>query len=343
VHFSVERGEKISTKNMALILALLFIFIAGVSSSYATDVDTTNLTKNETIDVKPTKLAQSDILEASKSLDQYVTKKGKLPRYLKIDGYKFSMPEVMYIFSKTVEYKYKGVDSKVTIKYDVKNPTGPSGTNIKGKISSEDIFDYTTRVANYIIEYDTAPNYVNTPLGQIQYQQTIYSFVKVLNATEKNGNAPASISFNFKSNDKINSYVPKYVRPGSTVDSDEADVSASKLNLSGTEGLLKLQKYMNKNFNHASGASHTAAGVEKTGYGDCWGLADWAAKTLKANGYENVRIVQGATSSASNHRWVQVKIDGKWINFESSLVTKRYGSKHYTTTCARVSTIVKYL
>lgn len=113
-------------------------------------------------------------------------------------------------------------------------------------------------------------------------------------------------------------------------------------NLSGRTGLSKLQVYMNKKFNHRTGAAHTAVGVEKTKYGDCWGLADWASKKLKANKY-TVRVVQGRTSAASNHRWVQAKINGKWINFESSLITKRYGSKTYSKTCARVSRVVKVL
>jgi len=110
--------------------------------------------------------------------------------------------------------------------------------------------------------------------------------------------------------------------------------------LKGLAGLTVLQKYMNRNLNHRSGGPHTHAGVVKAKVGDCWGLAEWAAKQLEANNYKT-RIVQGASSAASNHRWVQVYMDGKWINFESSLVTKRYGSKHYSKTCARVSKIVK--
>ncbi|MCK9150448.1 transglutaminase domain-containing protein [Methanobacterium alcaliphilum] len=109
--------------------------------------------------------------------------------------------------------------------------------------------------------------------------------------------------------------------------------------LEGKEGLDYLAKYINKHLNHRSGAAHTAAGVEKTGYGDCWGLSDWTAKKLAKAGYQ-VKVVQGANSYSSRHRWVKVKVDGKWINFEPSLVTKRYGSKHYTKTCARMSRVV---
>lgn len=316
-------------KNKALLFAIACVFLISISANYATDV----------ADNKPTKLSQENISDSAVSVDKYISKNGKLPNSVKISDYRFSMPEYMYLLSRTVQYKYEKSNSQVTVKYNVKNPTGPSGDNIKGKISAADCQDYSTRVANYISTEDTAPNYVRTPLGHMQYQQAIYSFIKILGETEDN-KAPKSISLNFNKNSKINKYIPKYTRPGASSETPNADIKLN--NLSGTDGLLKLQKYMNKNFNHRSGGSHTAAGVERTKTGDCWGLADWAAKQLKANGYD-VRIVQGSSSAASNHRWVQAKVNGKWINFESSLVTKRYGSKHYTTTCARVSTIVKYL
>jgi hypothetical protein len=109
--------------------------------------------------------------------------------------------------------------------------------------------------------------------------------------------------------------------------------------LQGTAGLNTLEKYINKHLNHRSGAAHTAEGVEKTGYGDCWGLSDWTAKKLSKNGYQ-VKVVQGATSASSRHRWTQVKVDGKWTTFEPSLVTKKYGSKHYTATCGKVSSVI---
>jgi len=320
-------------KNKALLFAIACVFLISISATYATEVG---------VDNKPTKLSQDDITSASVTVDKYVSKNGKLPNSVTIANYKFSMPEYMYLLAKTVEYKYDKNNSQVTVKYNVKNPTNPSGNNINGKISAADCKDYTKRVANFISKEGIAPNYVRTPLGQIQYQQTILSFIKILGETKDNV-PPKSITFNFSKNNSINKNLPKYSRPGTTINSTEIDIKDIKLNnLSGADGLLKLQKYMNQNLNHRGGGSHTAEGVEKTKTGDCWGLAEWAAKQLKANGYE-VRIVQGPTSSAWNHRWVQAKVDGNWVNFESSLVTKRYGSKHHTTTCAKVSKVIKYL
>ena len=310
-----------------MLFAIACVFLISISTCYATDV----------VDNKPTKLSQDDISNASVTVDKYISKHGKLPNSVTISDYKFSMPEFMFLLAKTVEYKYEKNNSQVTVKHNVKNPTKPLGNNIKGKISAVDCKNYASRVANFISDENRAPNYVKTPLGHMQYQQTIHSFIKILGKT-KNNEAPKSLSLNFNKNSKINKHIPKYTRPGTLIKALDVDIKLN--NLSGADGLLKLQRYMNKNLNHRSGGPHTAAGVERTGFGDCWGLAEWAAKQLKANGYD-VRIVQGSTRAASNHRWVQVHINGRWVDFESSLVTKRYGSKHYSKTCARVSKVVK--
>lgn len=343
-------------KNKTLLLAIICIFIVSISASYASDVSDTSKNKSSQIksssnskvlaagDVEaPTKLSQDSISNASEYVNKYVSKNGRLPNSVTISNYKFSMPEFMYLLAKTVEYKHQGFNSGITVKYNVNTPTGPVGDNIRGTISAKNIHDYTTRVANFIIDEGTAPNFVTTTLGRMQYQQTIYSFIKILEKVD-DGKFPKSVAFNFNKNSKINKYEPKFKRANtlSNLDDEKTSSSSSLNNLSGKSGLSTLQKYMNKKFNHRSGGSSSAAGLERTGTGDCWGLAEWAAKKLSANGYVT-RIVQGASSSSSRHRWVQVRLDGGWVNFESSLITKKYGSKHYSKTCARVSTIVKYL
>lgn len=163
---------------------------------------------------RPKKLSQNSILNASKEVNKFLSKNGKLPNYVTISDYKFSMPEFMYLLAKTIQYKYKKSSSQVTIKYDVNNPTKPTGTSIKGKISSKNYYDYTTRVANYITKHSTAPNFVSVTLGKMQYQATISSFIKILNGI-KNDKVPSSISLNLVKTNKINKNLPKYIRPDS--------------------------------------------------------------------------------------------------------------------------------
>jgi len=205
--------------------------------------------------------------------------------------------------------QYKGMVSYIN-KYQKKYKVQPKSYNWKSK-------NLTISKASYLDAMKRYKKWVKT------HKKTLPKYVNIFNGVK-------TTTVNVQEEDATNNDVKK----------------TSKLplagELSGYEGLDKLQKYMNANFNHQTGGPSTFEGVIKSKVGDCWGLAEWAAQQLKANNYE-VRIVQGPSSSASNHRWVQVKLDGKWINFESSLVTKKYGSKHYSTTCASVSKIVCYL
>jgi len=108
-----------------------------------------------------------------------------------------------------------------------------------------------------------------------------------------------------------------------------------------TSGLNSVANYINRNYNHRPGAAHTAEGVRRTGYGDCWGLADLAARELNKRGYK-VRVVQGPSRDSSRHRWVQFLANGKWNTFESTMVTKRFGSRHYSYAIGKLRTVIKY-
>ncbi|KAF5050238.1 hypothetical protein DSECCO2_431500 [anaerobic digester metagenome] len=105
-------------------------------------------------------------------------------------------------------------------------------------------------------------------------------------------------------------------------------------NLHGFEGLEILASYIATHFDHRLGASTTAQGVKETGYGDCWGLSDFAKEILLKNGYQ-VKLVQSVTSEAPNHRYLEVQDDeireksNTWATFDPSHVTRKYGYGPY--------------
>ncbi|SCG85964.1 transglutaminase domain-containing protein [Methanobacterium congolense] len=118
-------------------------------------------------------------------------------------------------------------------------------------------------------------------------------------------------------------------------------ISDSRLsNLHGRQGLKTLAFYLQQNFNHRKGASKTAHGVIATGYGDCWGLSDFAVEVLTKNGY-TVKLVQGRSSQSNAHRWLEVQLeDGSWTTFDPSLVTKKYHYKPYWYRCAQKNQVL---
>lgn len=162
-------------------------------------------------DVKPAKLSQNNILAASTTVNSYVAKNGKLPNYITISGYKYSMPEFLYLLSKTIQSKYKKNNADIAIKYSIKDPATPTGANIKGRIYAKDYYNNAVNIANFIVNNNRAPSYANTKLGKMQYQTTIYAFVKILAWSKANKNAlPSYVSLDIKKTHSVNKYLPKY-------------------------------------------------------------------------------------------------------------------------------------
>lgn len=224
---------KFNKKIFLIIILIFFIFINGIHGiNTVTGADTfkkTDINLNES--KKPVKLSQNSIITASNSVDNYLSKKGKLPNYVKISNYKFSMPEFMYLLSKTVEYKYKKNGSEVTVKHNIKNPTHPKGVAITGDISAKDYYKYSVKVAKYITRFKLAPNNITTPLGEMQYQTIIYSYIKILEGET----LPENLTLNIGQNKAINSYLPNYMRS----DTPNTKVLNSKYNGESLQKYLK--------------------------------------------------------------------------------------------------------
>lgn len=194
----------------------------GSSSSSATVLKTsTNVVKY------PTTLSQSSVLAASKSVYNYINKYKKLPNYVTIAGYKYSMSEYMYILSKTLTYKYNKITSSIKVKYEVKNPSKPSGNSIKGTISSKTYYSYAKNIVNYIEKNNRAPNFVTSSLGKIQYQTAIFGLNKVLNYLYARGKLPTTLTISVGSSSSLNKNLPVYNRNSSSLASSNTQAAGS--------------------------------------------------------------------------------------------------------------------
>lgn len=182
-------------------------------------------------DSKPSKLTQNQITAASYSVYKYIRANKKLPNYVTIAGYKFSMPEFMYLLSKTTVNKYKKITSSVAIKYGIKNPSKPSGSTIKAKMSKKQYAVLANNIANYIIKNNKVPNYASSSWGKIQYQTAIYGLTKVLAwSYVHNNKIPTSLSLTVSKSQALNKYVPKYSTGSSSSGSSKTKIPSSVLN-----------------------------------------------------------------------------------------------------------------
>lgn len=216
--------EKNKYKGILVLLIVLSTLFVSISMVCAEDVpdpgnqtvtnETSNTDNSNTsvnIPKKPTKVSQTNVIKAAKSLQSYATKNKKLPNYVTVAGYKFSIPEFYYLMSKTISNKNKKINSAIVVKYNIKNPSKASGTWVKGKIYSYYYSIYADKIIKYMNTYKKVPNYLVTAGGsKLQYQSNVYLFAKALAGASKK--LPYYVSFNVKAANPINKYLPSYNR-----------------------------------------------------------------------------------------------------------------------------------
>ena len=214
---SIEGGKNIIKANNNkdnVVVAKAATITENTSKSPTNNVgnDTSSNDDSKTKKVaKPTKLSQAKIISASSYVNNYVNKNKKLPKYVKIEGYKFSIPEYMYLMSKTISLKNKKKNTSVVVKYNIKNPAYPNGNNIKGTFTKKQYAAYSKKILNFLTRYNAAPNYVNTKLGKMQYQTAVYGLNKALVSMKKSKNElPKDLKLNVPKTHKMNKVVPKY-------------------------------------------------------------------------------------------------------------------------------------
>jgi hypothetical protein len=219
----------------------------------------------------------------------------------------------------------------------------PSYVTISGnKIPISDFQKYLDNSSN---TGNTNPTTQNIVINGVNYTNTQIqeATTRVNNFISTNNRLPSyvTISGNKIAINDILPYMQNVTPINNSTGTGTTTLGHGLLNgLQGTAGLVTLQSYIYKYLNHQYGASTNAAGVESTGLGDCWGLSAWTAQVLHDNGY-TVRIVQGSSVEASNHRWVQALLGSTWVNFDPSLVTKKYWwGQSYSVTCASVSSVI---
>ncbi|KZX16487.1 hypothetical protein MBCUT_07890 [Methanobrevibacter cuticularis] len=190
---------------------------SNVNNSNSTNNSTQNNTNGSTVSPNsstnggPKNLSQNNIIKAAKSINSYAVKNKRLPNYVTISGYKFSMPEFLYLMSKTIYNKQKNIKSNIIVKYNVKNPTKTSGSWVRGKIYSVYYYKYATTLIKYVDKNKKVPNHVLTAGGnKLQYQTLIFLFSKILSKTSSK--LPYYVSIDIKRADPLNMYVPTYTR-----------------------------------------------------------------------------------------------------------------------------------
>ena len=222
--------QKPRLKGFLIVLIILSTLFISVSAVCAEDIENpedpnqtieneTSIEDNSNISIKnpakPVTVSQANVIAAAKSLMTFTDKNKKLPNYVTVAGYKYSIPEFYYLMSKTIVNKKNKVNSAITVKYNIQNPTKASGTWVRGKIYSYYSSIYASKLITYVDKNNIIPNFITTAGGnKLQYQTNVYLFAKTLSGTKTA--LPYYVSIDIKAANPINKYLPSYNRDAVT-------------------------------------------------------------------------------------------------------------------------------
>jgi len=174
-------------------------------------IQNTNNSSNSQVTPKPTRVSQNSVINAAKSVNRFVSKNKVLPDSVLVSGYRFSMPEFLYLMSKTISNKKIKSNAHIKVKYNILSPKNATGTGSKGKIYSYYYTRYADTIIKGIDKNKRAPNFITTAGGnKLQYQSIVVVFAKALSSTKKN--LPYFVSVDIRKSTPFNTYMPTYHR-----------------------------------------------------------------------------------------------------------------------------------
>jgi hypothetical protein len=177
--------------NLLIVTFLVAVILYGTAAGAGT---TGNSTTNSNSNLKTFNINQ--IIEASSTVKTFVENSNgsSLPNNVTIGNQTVTMPQFLYLMtSAVILINSNNLNSTITL-INVSKPISPSQNLTSGIISKANYLIFAGNIKNYINANSRAPNYINTPLGRMSYESSVYTFSKILNFYKTNKRLPDTVS-----------------------------------------------------------------------------------------------------------------------------------------------------
>lgn len=163
-----------SKKILPILIALLMFLSIGASAAAETTFNT------------------SSISTSASNVKTYVDKNHKIPSTVTVNNTKVTSAQFLYLLTKDVTNINKSITTPITLK-TVSKASNPSETVKTGVLTKTEYLKLANNIVYYINKNGKAPNYASTSLGNIRYENLIYSFSKILDYYKTNNRLPNSV------------------------------------------------------------------------------------------------------------------------------------------------------
>ncbi|WP_295722769.1 transglutaminase domain-containing protein [uncultured Methanobrevibacter sp.] len=146
------------------------------------------------------KVAVTEILNASNTIRTYYAKNKKLPKTVKVGSLKCTMAQFLYYEALAISNLHNGKKSALSKIGSLKEPSSPNaGDKISNKKWSKSQYvDSATRTYKWIKQNGQGPNYSTTNMGRLNYNNLVEGFAAVLSYYKSYKNLPDYITITNK-------------------------------------------------------------------------------------------------------------------------------------------------
>lgn len=322
---------------MLFILGLTLFFSLSVASAASTNESAPNSSLNQTdISLKETIIKTQDpityidtdqITSAAPRVKTFIETNNRLPNYVTILDYKVTMPQYLQLV--TEDLIQIETDSEPFIGLlSVNSPPNTQEDIQKGSMNQSEYLDLAETISSTIEQSGAAPGYVNTSLGNIQFESLVLMYSKIMNYYNTNKKLPATASvipwstFNQSINSiAVENDLTAYLLPTKNCQSDNsaivslaqsitADLTSTYDKASAIFNWVRDNTTYSYYYNTKKGAVKTL----NTLSGNCVDQTHLLIALSRAAGIP-ARYRHGTCNFSDGtfgHVWAQLYVDGKW-------------------------------
>lgn len=140
-----------------------------------------------------TKFNTTSISTSAKNVQTYVETNKKLPSTVKVSNTTLTTPQYLYLLTKDVQNVNKGVTTPITL-VSASTPPNPSESVKAGTLTKAQYLTLAANVAKFIENNKRPPNFASTSLGNMRYENVVYTLSKVLAYYKTNNRLPNTVS-----------------------------------------------------------------------------------------------------------------------------------------------------
>ena len=308
----------------------------------------TKTTTNQT--VTATKFTTTQINDAAAKVKAFIETNHVLPNYVIIGTTQVKMPDFLKLLTAGLLQINSKTNTSITLK-TIGTPQKPIESIKDGNIMKSGYLDLAKRVNTFMDANGVLPNYANSNLGKLRYENLIYIYSKILNYYKVNNVLPNYVtvkswskigtgSTSTNTSGSISTPVPAdlqiYLQATKNAQSNDPTIKALAANItsgktSTYDKAAAVFNWVRDNLSYSFyyNTKYGAVGALKAKTGNCVDTSHLVIALARAAGlparylHGDVKFPSGSTYG---HVWAQIWVNGKWYTADGTSSKNTFGT-----------------